>query len=328
MEMSCGAAAVRDDKAFPPSVYEAAEAGEIGHPEAYECKAFPVKMNLFHEIYAMIISIVIMGCVSTIISVLFIYGGAQVIPNHWESRSSGIAAKLKRPLQAVLGLGIAILADQEAAGQLLVSYFMYFSGGTERIAAIGATWVSAISARLKKLRRTVWFLQQILIWRRDPAAVMEMMEVMEEQQQQELAQAREDMAATFIVARTELDSLAVQAAYVTLILVWAMTVWFQLAFAKGIREMLGSAAEQDIVFQWMRTVVTANGLLNGAQVVTVYLASEVVSKAASNMQSSDKVVNEWFEDYIAKYLNTVYSEMANEASTDETGVAMTNTHLE
>ncbi|KAK3240656.1 hypothetical protein CYMTET_49520 [Cymbomonas tetramitiformis] len=298
---------LRDKEGLPREVYQDSRT----QPNEWQCTAFPDENNISHQIYAVAISVIIMAPMTIYLTTLFILGGSKLVPNHWTKGKTvkktvgGEGSKSLWFLRNMIFLGSLFLAKQQMAGQLLVRYFVYFSRCTERAAFALARVGHKLYASTKRLRVTIWFLSETLLKGRDPAALLETLEVLE-QKEKEAREAELDAAATFTVASSELNSFPVQLAYVSLALMWALTVWFLLTFAMLIRSMLGDGAENTIVFLWLSSVAVDVLGIHLARGVALHLAKEKYRERKLMLQSKSIIVMEWYEDYISKYLNTAY----------------------
>ncbi|KAK3273409.1 hypothetical protein CYMTET_18349 [Cymbomonas tetramitiformis] len=300
---------VRDEGGFPREVYENPEM--YGDPEDFQCKAFPDPNIITHRFYSIVLSIGIMSPITMLLTTLFVFGGAKLVPKHWtkrsvKSRDSGEkGGKLYGLIRNIFFLAYMVSLSQDYVGQVLVRYFVYFSNIAEAAGVILARWLLLFRQKTKTLRTSLYFINEVVFKKRDPAAVLETMAVMEEKEL-ELHEAERDAAATFTVARSELDSVSVQLAYVLIIFVWAGTLWFLLALAMLIRNMLGDGSENEIIFRWMQAVAVDNLVIHSFNAIFLHITLQKIRERQIATQSSNAAVLEWYEDYVGKYLKTSY----------------------
>ncbi|KAK3258473.1 hypothetical protein CYMTET_32483 [Cymbomonas tetramitiformis] len=298
------------DEGFTSDFYAEAEArGQ--HPEDFECHEFPSDHILMHTVYTVVLCLSISIPITVMLVTLFTVGGHKPTPKHWvkkpKKREDGVAAKTGAIwlLKNIVFVVLVMLGKTEMLGRILIRYFLYFTTLAERAGAKVGLFFSSMYAQTKKLRTSIWFLNEVVVKRRDPAAVLEILEVMEEKEK-ERTTAAVDAAATFQVARSSVDSFMQQMAYVLIALIWAATIWFLLTFSMIIRNMLGASAEITILTQWVQSVATDILCIHVVRAVFLHLLSEYVREKKIQMQSSDTALLEWYEDYVGKYLNTAY----------------------
>ncbi|KAK3289078.1 hypothetical protein CYMTET_3484 [Cymbomonas tetramitiformis] len=268
---------IRDKQAFPAVVYSRAE--EVGqHPEDYNCVAFPNSREIMDQFWSVVINLVIITPLTLLLSTMFTYGGTKVVPNHWRNTGTGDneppsgRSRLLVGLQNLLFLAAVVsTAGSDMLGRLTTRYFVYFTDFAEQAGAITARWAHTVRRQIRTLWLAAWFTRDVVIRGRDPAAVLELMEVWEKHEaERHLAKA--DATATFTAARNELDSVSVQLAYLMILVMWVFTVWFQLTFATLIRNMLGDEAETEIILRWLLTLAADSLVITIVQAVLLHLA--------------------------------------------------------
>ncbi|KAK3272664.1 hypothetical protein CYMTET_19055 [Cymbomonas tetramitiformis] len=301
---------VRDDRSFDAEVYErASETGQ--HPENFECRDFPDPNIITHKFYSILISVTIMTTISMLLVVMFSIGGNKPVPTHWtkKTKKKEKANEKRSGIYWLLSNGIFLLSllstRGDYVGRLLVRYFVHFSQFAERLGYTVARALHLLYERMKKIRTSIWFINEVLIKRRDPAAVLEALEVAEEKER-ERKRVSSHAATTFEVARTEMDSFSVQLAYVIIALVWALTIWFLLTFSKLIRDSMGDGVDTLMILNWLESVATDVILIHAMRALVIHVLLHKLREKKLIMQSKDTIVLEWYEDYIGKYLNTAY----------------------
>ncbi|KAK3261845.1 hypothetical protein CYMTET_29268 [Cymbomonas tetramitiformis] len=296
--MMCEAVQARDDEVLP----------QFLQAEEYTCVEFPRAGVIMDMVYKALITVGISLLVNLALSALFTIGGTPSVLKFLAPAKRGMVSKMlgSSRLENTFYFLFTVILDFTWLARILARYFLMLANFCDAIYVhLREAW-KTVADQIRRARRTLWFMLQVFIYRRDTAVVLQGMEVNLKKEAEEAVE-RLVLAATVTVARAELDSLFVQTCYILMTLTWALVIWFQLVYAVQLRSLEGPASEHRVINGWLLAVILENC---GLAVFKTMILNYSIYKAIIYFEASAKGelgVTGWYERFTTRHLSTKYS---------------------
>eukprot|EP00854_Cymbomonas_tetramitiformis_P000771 gene771-1245_t len=278
----------RDDEVLP----------QFLQAEEYTCVEFPRAGVIMDMVYKALITVGISLLVNLALSALFTIGGTPSVLKFLAPAKRGMVSKMlgSSRLENTFYFLFTVILDFTWLARILARYFLMLANFCDAIYVhLREAW-KTVADQIRRARRTLWFMLQVFIYRRDTAVVLQGMEVNLKKEAEEAVE-RLVLAATVTVARAELDSLFVQTCYILMTLTWALVIWFQLVYAVQLRSLEGPASEHRVINGWLLAVILENC---GLAVFKTMILNYSIYKAIIYFEASAKGelgVTGWYERF-------------------------------
>ncbi|KAK3256769.1 hypothetical protein CYMTET_34114 [Cymbomonas tetramitiformis] len=287
-----------------------------------DCNAFP-RPTLLGRLSAVMCVVLILLPVNSVLQALFVMSNSTPVPSNWyplPSPESKFSKRLLGPVgslvvHVMLSLGYAIFVNFSYFNKVMV---MIIVGTISSMLNINKLIITAFRRMLEVVRKVkrVGLLAGMALY--SLIGANRMLESIDRQT------AHMEYIAELSVMPS-IDGAVEKFTYILLFGWWGMLLWSLLAFQAFLRSAIGHSAMDDILLEWVTTVVMEHFGLASLRLIAFKLVSIWIGVKLMNSINKDKGIEVWYEEHVGKtfhHLERLITASKREQEEDEEGDAV------